>query len=542
MAFNIWERWPWTSFQNLNLDWLMKAVKEAVTKADEAATSVGQFDTRITQNTDAIEQLGTDLETISSPVKVFVNSNLEAHYRGSHITGSQLLSMVGQHGDLPYVEYNNEVYMLDSVSNAGDMRFSMTHITTLDDVIIQHIMIPAQSYNAAYSITNVSSGGSGSSNVFAVTVTGQGGGYVSDHTYAEIYSQMQAGRIPVLLVGLGSNPTTYEVCGMGETGTHTINGQSVACIRFSDPTWMVTATNDVAVWTIDANNNVDHIVALKQLADIQNIADIVNDGVSTNALLKTTQTLTAAEQAQVKQNIGITGNPLVVTVENPSSGNSNFTVDKTAAEIRANLYNLRLRYGLNEGVDINSYEVFGSPPLHDIRFTVTDPNTSSVSYVEFILTIFREGFIPQDPADDVVEVTRNLYTHNIGGGSLPDTTNAAAGDVLQLDSNKNVVWADGNKPREVIAASSASIPPLSPNTLYVYTGDAAALNITLAAPANNNVENEYHFIFNSGSTPTTLTLPNTIRQPDGFTVEANHVYEVSILEGNMTAQGWEVTP
>ena len=54
-------------------------------------------------------------------------------------------------------------------------------------------------------------------------------------------------------------------------------------------------------------------------------------------------------------------------------------------------------------------------------------------------------------------------------------------------------------------------------------------------------ENEYHFIFNSGSTPTTLSLPNTIRQPDGFTVEANHVYEVSILENNMTAQGWAVS-
>lgn len=48
MAFNIFERWPWTSFQNLNLDWLMKAVREAVTKADEAAASVGQFDERIT--------------------------------------------------------------------------------------------------------------------------------------------------------------------------------------------------------------------------------------------------------------------------------------------------------------------------------------------------------------------------------------------------------------------------------------------------------------------------------------------------------------
>lgn len=319
MAFNIFERWPWTSFQNLNLDWLMKAVKEAVTKADEADSSVGQFDDRITQNTNAIEQLGIDLETISSAARVAVNSDLEAYYRGTHITGAELLAKVRQHGDLPYVEYNDEVYMLDSISNAGDMRFSMVHTTALDDVIIRHIMIPAQSYNAAYSITNVGSGGGSSGNVFAVTVTSQGGNYVSDHTYAEIYSQMQAGRIPVLLVGLGSNPTTYEVCGMAGTGTRTIDGQDVAYICFADPTWMITSSYNVGIWTIYANGNISNTVALKQIATLDNIVDMVNDGVSTNALLKTAQTLTAAQQAQVKENIGISGTgglPAVTTTDN----------------------------------------------------------------------------------------------------------------------------------------------------------------------------------------------------------------------------------
>ena len=72
MAFNIWERWPWTSFQNLNLDWLMKAVKEAVTKAKQASDSVGQFDDRITANENDIDQLEDDIDTISSPLRVYV--------------------------------------------------------------------------------------------------------------------------------------------------------------------------------------------------------------------------------------------------------------------------------------------------------------------------------------------------------------------------------------------------------------------------------------------------------------------------------------
>lgn len=435
MAFNIWERWPWTSFQNLNLDWLMKSVKEAITKAEEASASVGQFDARITANTEAIEQLGIDVSTISSPVHVLVSSELEARYRGNLVTGAQLFAMMQTHGDLPYVEYNGEVYMLDSASAAGDLRFSMAHTTLLGDVTLRHITIPAQSSNVAYSITNIGGGGSGSSgNVFAVTISQQASAYVSDHTYAEIYSQLQAGRIPVLLVAQGSNPTTYQICGMGETGTRTLNGQSVACIRFSDPAWMVSSSNNVGVWTIDANNNVDHIAALKQMATLDTVYD--------NAVIYTgPQELTAAEQAQARENIGISGSggsgPLVLTV---TSANNVFSVDKTAAEIRANLYNLRLRYGLNEGVDINSYEVYGSPPMHSIRFVVVDPNTTSANYIEFILQLYQAGYVPADPSQDIVTVTRNLITHNIGGGSLPDPTNAAAGDFLRLDAQKNAVW------------------------------------------------------------------------------------------------------
>lgn len=81
---------------------------------------------------------------------------------------------------------------------------------------------------------------------------------------------------------------------------------------------------------------------------------------------------------------------------------------------------------------------------------------------------------------------------------------------------------------------------LDPNKLYVFP-EMASLTITLATPTDNNVVNEYRFMFTSGATATTLTLPGSVAQPDGFMVEANHVYEVSILENCMTAQGWAVT-
>lgn len=409
MAFNIFERWPWTSFQNLNLDWLMKAVKEAITKADVASSSVGQFDTRITANTEAIEQLSDDVETISSPVHVLVSAELEARYRGNLVTGAQLLSMVRTHGDLPYVEYNGEIYTLDTANSAGDLRFSMAHTTLLGDVILRHITIPAQSSNVAYSVTNVGGGGSDSSNVMVVTITDSGSGYTMDSTYAAITSQLDAGKAVVVRVESTGSTGAYAVSGMIVKDTATVEGQTMGVLRIIDPNIIRPAgAFNMYAWSIYENNTVGRGLIHENIATQAAVSAWVNDG-DTNALLKTAQTLTPAEQAQVKQNLGISGT---------------------------------------------------------------------------------------------------------GGGTVP---------------------------RVPISAASSTIPPLSPNTLYVFTGDATALNIQLAAPSDSNIANEYHFIFNSGATPTTLTLPSTINQPDGFTVEANHVYEVSILEGNMTAQGWAVS-
>lgn len=504
MPFNIWERWPWTSFQNLNLDWLMKAMKEAVTKAETASATVGQFDDRITANENAIDQLEIDLDTISSPVRVFVNSDLEAFYHGQHITGVELKAMLQTHGDLPFVEFNGEMYMLDTVSNAGDLRFSMGHTSGAmdNDLVIRHIMIPAQSYSCAYSISNIGSGGGSSGNVFAVVVRSQSGGYVADHTYSEILSQMQNGRIPVLLVSQGGN-TVFSVCGMVSTGSRTINGQTIPCIHFADPTWLFSTDSNVGLWTIDANG-VDHTAALKQMATLDNIIQFVNDGITTNALLKTAQTLSAAEQAQVKQNLGISDSggsysPYLIPV---TLSGGVYSTTATGEDVSDHILDSRIVFN---GVHYYPVGSTTSGPFGHAYFACVDPSASGKYDVD-IFDIELNG-------DNACTVTRY---------------------------EKDVVY-NGAQPYLPINASAAVIPPLPVNTLVEFLGDATTLNITLAQPANNNITNEYHFIFHSGATPTTLTIPNTIRQPDGFTVEANHVYEVSILNNNMTAQGWAVT-
>ncbi len=506
MAFN---NWPYTNFQDLNLGWILAKVTEALTsaaaavaKANATEATVGTFDDRITNNRNAIEILAGNVNNIKEPYRVIVSSDLSARHDGNLVQGTDVYTALHE-GQLPYVEYNGELYHLETW-DYGNLWFCNLHVyENVDEVVLRRIHIYPQSSEVAYSIVNIDGGSGG--NVFTVKISQENGEHVCDHTYAEIYSQMQNGRIPVLLVSPGGNPTVYEICGVGKTGTKTVSGQTVQEIEFVDPNWMIGNSNDVGVWTIDANNNIGHIASLKQLATLDNIVQFVNDGVTTNALLKTAQTLSAAEQAQVKQNLGISDSggsysPYVIPV---TQSGGVYSTTATGEDVIDHILDCRIVFN-----NVYYYPVGAatSGPYGHAYFASVDPSASGKYDVE-IFDVELNG-------DNACTVTRY---------------------------EKDIVY-NGAQPYLPINASAAVIPPLPVNTLVEFLGDASALNITLAQPSNNNISNEYHFIFTSGSTPTTLTIPNTVRQPDGFTVEANHVYEVSILNNNMTAQGWAVTP
>ena len=81
---------------------------------------------------------------------------------------------------------------------------------------------------------------------------------------------------------------------------------------------------------------------------------------------------------------------------------------------------------------------------------------------------------------------------------------------------------------------------LEANKLYIFP-EMAELTITMAEPSDTGIANEYHFVFQSGATATTLTVPDTVKIPSGFTVDANKIYEISILEGCLCAQSWAVS-
>lgn len=75
---------------------------------------------------------------------------------------------------------------------------------------------------------------------------------------------------------------------------------------------------------------------------------------------------------------------------------------------------------------------------------------------------------------------------------------------------------------------------LEPNKLYVFP-EMESLTYTIGEGTG-----EVHFIFKSGSTATRVVHPSNVNI-GSFSVDANKVYEVSILEGLLTSQNWSVS-
>lgn len=94
----------------------------------------------------------------------------------------------------------------------------------------------------------------------------------------------------------------------------------------------------------------------------------------------------------------------------------------------------------------------------------------------------------------------------------------------------NGQYAEFAKPTKVESSGGGSVTKqLSPNTYYKL-GECSLLTVTLGAETSGII-NEYMFEFVSGSTATTLSVPDSVKWSGGSapTIEANKTYQVSIV-------------
>ena len=113
------------------------------------------------------------------------------------------------------------------------------------------------------------------------------------------------------------------------------------------------------------------------------------------------------------------------------------------------------------------------------------------------------------------------------------------GDIItavRLNKMEDGIESADQIPLNTVSGSTATAA-LDPNEFYVF-GEVTSLTITLNAGTAGEV-NEYHFRFTSGSTPTTLDIPVDVVMPDSFSVDANRIYEISIIEDYGVFAAWE---
>ena len=82
--------------------------------------------------------------------------------------------------------------------------------------------------------------------------------------------------------------------------------------------------------------------------------------------------------------------------------------------------------------------------------------------------------------------------------------------------------------RTAILYPTDTVLNIIPNVLYVW-GEVESLEITLASPADETIVNEYMIQFTSGEVATTLILPSEIKWMSAPTIQANKVYQISIV-------------
>lgn len=133
----------------------------------------------------------------------------------------------------------------------------------------------------------------------------------------------------------------------------------------------------------------------------------------------------------------------------------------------------------------------------------------------------------------------DVQTLEPGQQATASMTGTAENPLLNLGIPKGKDAESGSSatPRQEMSTSN-TVVTLEPNKLYVFP-EMASLTVTLGAPSDTNVANEYHFFFTSGQTATTLTLNNVLS--DAYSIEANMKYEVSILEGVAYIKGVAVS-
>lgn len=166
--------------------------------------------------------------------------------------------------------------------------------------------------------------------------------------------------------------------------------------------------------------------------------------------------------------------------------------------------------------------------LSDILLPIIMVDNSSDITITLIVLANSVNDIALSAAQITIEKEDKTYSHNVNNISNFIILKRLGSGTKALTDNGH--YAEFAKPTKVESGGSGTVTKqINPNTFYEF-GEVTSLTITLAAE-ESGILNEYMFEFVSGTTPTMLSIPETVGWMGGKapTIEANKTYQVSIV-------------
>lgn len=220
----------------------------------------------------------------------------------------------------------------------------------------------------------------------------------------------------------------------------------------------------------------------------------------------------------------------IIALENGGGGSSAFVVTYTAAGVGTatcdKTYS-QIMAALQAKQEILAFYIANSTVAAQLTTVAIDPNNADI-----LFTNAQNGGVTtlRHNSAGTITVSSN------DGYVFRDQGVAHAGKFLVVGNDGNVTTKVQTEEVTVSTAGAVS-QALDAGKIYHFTGAVSSLSLSLNSPSSGQLA-QYHFDFESGSTPATVTLAG-VTWPDGsFSPEASKRYEVDILNGYGVYLSW----
>ena len=168
------------------------------------------------------------------------------------------------------------------------------------------------------------------------------------------------------------------------------------------------------------------------------------------------------------------------------------------------------------------------------------PSVSEVTVTPTLSTGTKIGSISVDGSET------DLFAPSGSGGAsalsqLSDVNIQTPSESQLLNYNSTSgKWVNvPNAERVEYVTTAVTEYTIEPDKFYIF-GSLTELDLTLQSPTYSGAEYwpEWRLLFLSGTTPTELLLPDTLILPDNFSIEANRIYEISIMGRLLLYMSW----